>query len=114
MGLIHVFGNKPVPKVLDFFRINSFWDYSLKDISRETEVSHRTLQEMIPRLVKNGVLVQTRTEGKARLYKFNLESRLAKHINRVAIEIDLQYGESLAKGRKPGTEAPRLPLPVSR
>ena len=108
MGLIHIFGNKPIPKVLDFFRVNSFWDYSLKDVSKETDVSYRTLQEIVPHLIRSGILVQTRTEGKAKMYKFNLENSMAKQIQSMAIEIDLQYGESLAK-----KEAESKPLPVS-
>ena len=110
MGLINIFGNRPIPKVLDFFRVNSFWDYSLKDVSKETDVSYRTLQEMIPSLVKSGILIHTRTEGKAKLYKFNLENKLAKQIQNIAIESDLQYGESMAKSKQ---KAEHKLLPVS-
>lgn len=112
MGLIHIFGEKPIPKILDFFRVNSFWDYSLKDVSKETDVSYRTLQEIIPRLTKIGILIQTRTEGKAKMYKFNSENKLAKQIQNMAIESDLQYGEGLAKKAKLGTKIIRTPVPV--
>ncbi|MBU0898880.1 MAG: hypothetical protein KKB03_03100 [Nanoarchaeota archaeon] len=97
MSIIHIFGGKPIPKVLDFFRVNSFWDYSLRDVSKETGISYRSLQEIIPRFVEAGILVQTRTEGKAKMYKFNSENRLSEQIQDIAIESDLQFGEALAK-----------------
>ena len=71
MALTHIFGDKPIPRVLDFFLLNQFWDYSLRDISNETEVSYRTLQGIIPVLVKEEILKYTRTEGKAKLYQIN-------------------------------------------
>lgn len=39
MGLTHIFGNKPLPVVLDFFRVHQFWDYSIKDVQKTTGVS---------------------------------------------------------------------------
>ena len=100
MALIHVFGEKPIPKVLDFFRVNQFWDYSLSDVEEETGVSYRTLQKVIPFLVGAQILKYTRTEGNAKLYMFNKESTVAKELQRLAREVDFQYGESLV-AKKP-------------
>jgi len=100
MGLANIFGDKPIPKILDFFRVYSNWDYSLNDVLRETEVSYRALQIIVPRLVKMEILVQTRTEGRAKMYKFNTESLLAQRIQNIAIEADIEYGKSL-KFRQP-------------
>lgn len=96
MGLVHIFGDKPVPKVLDFFRVHSYWDYSLKDVSKATGISHRTLQQIIPQLVKNGFLKYTRTEGKAKMYMFNNDSAIAKELHEFARTIDFEF----AKGKK--------------
>ncbi len=89
MGLTDIFGEKPEPKVLDFFRLHSYWDYSLKDVSKATDVSHRTLQVLIPKLIKMGFIRYTRTEGKARLYQFNSESPIARHLVEFVRNIDI-------------------------
>ena len=90
MGLAHIFGNKPVHRVLDFFRIHSFWDYSIKDVSKATDVSYRTLQELIPELSKKGFLKYTRTEGKAKLYMFDKDSKIAAELHNFARCIDFE------------------------
>ena len=97
MTLTHIFGDKPIPRVLDFFLVNQFWDYSLRDVSNETEVSYRTLQGVIPTLVKEGILKYTRTEGKAKLYQINKESGVVKHLQKISRESDFEYAERMAK-----------------
>ncbi len=94
MGLTHIFGNKPLPIVLDFFRLHQFWDYSLKDVQKVTGVSHRTLQSTIKQLVKNGFIKYTRTEGKAKLYMFNSDSPVAAELHNFARRIDAEFLKS--------------------
>lgn len=89
MSMVKLFGDRPVHRVLDFFRVYCFWDYSLKDIAKEAKVSHRTLQYIIPRLEKLGMVVYTRTEGKAKLYKFDTKNPLAMQIQDMAITSDI-------------------------
>jgi len=97
MALIHIFGDKPIPRVLDFFTVNQFWDYSLKDVSEETGISYRTLQNIIPHLVKEGILKYTRTEGKAKLYQINRGSRVVKELQKISRESDFEYVEKMVK-----------------
>lgn len=104
MALIHIFGNKPVPRVLEFFMVNQFWDYSLRDVSMETGVSYRTLQTITPLLVQEGILRYTRTEGKARLYQINKDSEAVKQLIKISRASDFEYAERIA-----GKE--RLPVP---
>lgn len=94
MGLTHIFGDKPLPIVLDFFRIHQFWDYSLKDLQKATGVSHRTLQGTIKQLVKNGFIKYTRTEGKAKMYVFNSDSAVAVELHNFARRIDAEFLKS--------------------
>ena len=96
MGLTHIFGNKPLPIVLDFFRLHQFWDYSLKDVQKATRVSHRTLQTTIKQLVKNGFIKYTRTEGKAKMYVFNTDSPVAAELHNFARRIDAEFLKSEA------------------
>ena len=103
--MTNIFGNKPTPKVLDFFRVNQFWDYSIGDVEEETGVSYRTLQKIVPMLVKAGILKYTRTEGNAKLYMFNADSPVAKELQKLAREVDFQYGESLIEKQKVAVRA---------
>ena len=102
MGLTHIFGNKPLPVVLDFFRVHQFWDYSLKDVQKATGVSHRTLQSTIKQLVKNGFIKYTRTEGKAKMYVFNSYSPVALELHNFARRVDAEFlkSEAMHKEKK--------------
>ena len=117
MGLVHIFGKKPIIQVLDFLIVHKYWDYSLKDISEATGVSFRTLQRLIPRLVKEGIVVKTRKEGKAELYIINFESPTVKKLDELATVADLEYAEKISHARK-RVQVPEflkylLPLPTS-
>ena len=100
MALTHIFGDRPIPKILDFFLVNQFWDYSLKDISKETGVSYRTLQTIIPELVREGILNYTRTEGKAKLYQINNKSVVVRELQRISRESDFEYAERMTEKDK--------------
>ncbi len=87
-GLAWVFGGSSA-KLLDFVRVNCFWDYSLRDMSRETGLSWRTVQKVVPRLLKLGILKFTRSEGRAKLYMFNKDSHLAKQLQTIGVVSDI-------------------------
>ena len=93
MALTHIFGDKPIPKVLDFLLVNQFWDYSLKDISLETDVSYRTLHDVVQSLMAQDIVVYTRSEGKAKMYQINRDNRVVKELQAIARENDLEYAE---------------------
>lgn len=97
MGLIHIFGDKPVHRVLDFFRVHSSWDYSIKDVSKATGVSYRTLQKLVPELLRRGFLKYTRTEGKAKLYMFDKDSKIAMELHNFARHIDLESAKPVKR-----------------
>ena len=100
MGLVHIFGEKPIPKVLDFFRVHQAWDYSIKDVSKATGISFRTIQSIMPQLIRKGIVIKTRKEGNANMYIFNRDSHVAKELNNFAREIDFQ-----------SVERPKTPVP---
>jgi predicted transcriptional regulator len=101
MGLVHIFGDKPVPKILDFFRIHQHWDYSIKDVSEATGISYRTLQILMPELVKKRFIKYTRTEGKAKMYMFDNESIIAKDLHEFARKIDIESSKTISERKKP-------------
>lgn len=99
MGLRHVFGDRPVPKLLDFLLVHRFWDYPISELANATGVSYRTLQKITPMLVENQVLKETRVVGNANFYAINLDSPAVRKLDEFAVEADLQFalGEKHAK-----------------
>ncbi|HLD62260.1 MAG TPA: hypothetical protein VI875_00170 [Candidatus Norongarragalinales archaeon] len=92
MGLRHVFGNKPIPRLLDFMLVHRHWDYPISELENATGISYRTLQNIIPRLVANGILIEARTVGNAKFYAINLSSNSVKKLDEFAIQADLDFG----------------------
>src|SRR3989338_10087958 len=88
-GLTDILGDNPTNKVLDFFLINQYWDYSLSQISDETGVNFKTLQELIPKLAKKGLLLKTRRVGKADLYAFNRDNIVAVQLDKYILNVSL-------------------------
>lgn len=91
-----VFGNSPILKVIDFFIEHREFDYSLTEIARNADVGWSTLHQFWKKLVKLGIVIQTRRIGRAELYKLNTENTLVrklieidKEISRTAIEKEL-------------------------
>lgn len=83
---VQVLGESPLILVLDFFLENIVYDYSKSEIARETGISRVTLQEIVERLEKIGVIKLTRISGKAKMYKLNKENQFAQNL----IEFDLR------------------------
>jgi hypothetical protein len=74
LPLEKVFYVPAASRILDFFILNQNLVYSESDISRLTEVSARTLQRVLPILIKEKLLTRDRKEGLAFKYELNLES----------------------------------------
>jgi len=96
-GLTDVLGDNPTNKVLDFFIINQYWDYSLSHISDETGVNFKTLQELVPKLIKKGLLLKTRRVGKADLYGFDRDNIAAVQLDKYLFSMNLvKHGDKKA------------------
>ncbi|MEK6887382.1 MAG: hypothetical protein AABX14_00380 [Candidatus Aenigmatarchaeota archaeon] len=79
-AFMEVFGNSPLIKVLDFLMTYREFDYSLTDIAKESGVGWNTLHSFFFRLVEKGIVKETRQVGRAKLYKLNTESPIAKNL----------------------------------
>ena len=77
-------GGSPTIRVIDFLLENTSFDYSKKDICRNTGVSWNTLESFWQSLEENEIVVFTRKSGKAQLYKLNTANTIAKKL----IELD--------------------------
>lgn len=67
-------GDYPGIRILEFLIEGRFFDYTLTDITEKAGVSWRTLHRIWPNFVKNKIVVITRTVGRAKLYKLNMEN----------------------------------------
>ena len=71
---LRVMGDSPVNRVLDFMVIHQEFDYSMTDIAKLSGVGYSTLKLFWHNLEKGGIVVHTRTVGKAMMYRLNLEN----------------------------------------
>ena len=76
-AFIEVFGSSPLIKVLDFLMTYREFDYSLSDIAME---SASRKHSFFFKLVEKGIVKETRQVGRARLYKLNTDSPIAKNL----------------------------------
>ncbi len=87
-AFVRVFGDSPVVKVIDFLLTEKgLYDYTLKDIAENSNISFVTLQGIFPKLEKIGIVRMTRRIGKAKLYILNEENPLVQKLIRMDKEI---------------------------
>ena len=75
---LSIFGDTPVLRVLVFLIIHEDFDYSMKDIAKFSGVGYSTLKLFWPKLEKEKIVKQTRTVGKAKMFKLNLSKPIVK------------------------------------
>ena len=77
---LSIVGDSPKARVLDFLLMFPKFDYSLTEIARNAEVGYTTLQMFWEDFVKNKIVIQTRTIGKAKLFKLNEDNPVVKEL----------------------------------
>ena len=86
-------GENPKIRVLDFLMDNFALDFSLPQIAEGSNVAYTTLIELLPSLLKQKLLVETRKIGKSKLFKINLDNPVVKAL----FAIDLKLSEAAIK-----------------
>lgn len=81
---IELLGDSPTIRVLDFLLTERELDFSISDMARNSGIGRATLYRIWDELIKNQIIVPTRTIGKANLYKLNIKNPKIKKL----IEID--------------------------
>ena len=71
-------GNSPTTRILDVLLIFNPWDYSMTDLEEAAGVGWTTLHEIIPKLLKVGIIKHTRCIGRAKMYAINKENPYAQ------------------------------------
>lgn len=99
-SLQKIFGDSSVAKVLDFLTLYREFDYSLTEIARNSGVAWRTLSRIWSPLEQYHVVIMTRVIGRAKMYKLNPNSEIAKIIRKLSVEISSVDAEKIAELEK--------------
>ena len=83
-------------RVIDFLMDNFALDFSLPQIAQGSRVAYTTLIDMLPKLLKQGLITETRKIGKSKLFKINLDNPIVKAL----FAIDLKLSEAAIKKEK--------------
>ncbi len=75
---LQIFGDNPVLRVMDFLILNEHFDHSMTDIASESGIGYSTLKLFWQNLEKNKIVKNTRTVGKAKMYKLNFDNPIIK------------------------------------
>jgi len=75
---LSIFGDSPILRVMDFLVVNEDFDYSMTDIASLSNVGYSTLKLFWTKLENEGIVVNVRTVGKAKMYKLNLANPVVK------------------------------------
>ncbi len=91
---IEAFGIKnPTLKVLDFFMDNEGFDYSKTEVMEGTDLSRATLFNVWPKLEALELLIETRSVGRAKMYKLNKKNPVVKKLMELDDAISEYYAQ---------------------
>jgi hypothetical protein len=86
-ALASIFGDAAPCRILQFLLVHRDWDYTLKEIARQTHVGYRTFYRFMPKLIELDVIKVSRRVGAAKLYRLNLDSEIVKNLDKLAISV---------------------------
>jgi predicted DNA-binding protein YlxM (UPF0122 family) len=81
---ISFIGDSPTARIIDYLLTNRELDFSMTDIAKNSKVGRATLYRVWDDLIRNNVIMYTRTIGKAKLFRLNSGNIKIKKL----IEID--------------------------
>ena len=64
-------GDTPKNRIWSFLIVHSEYDYSMKEIAKYSKVGYTTLKKIWKEFRQKNIVLQTRTVGKAKMYKLN-------------------------------------------
>ena len=94
---IEFMGDSPKIRVLDYLITERDLDFSITDMAGNAGIGRATLYRLWDSLVKNQIIIPTRTIGKAKLFKLNKDNPKIRKL----IEIDDMLTVEDLKKRSP-------------
>lgn len=89
-------GDSPTTRLLQFLIEGRAFDYTLTDMTN-AGVSWTTLHRILPKFVKNKIVVKTKTIGRIKLYKLNTENLFVKKLVDLFDTLIMQELEKVAE-----------------
>jgi len=89
--------NIPRSRVLDFLADHVRYDHNMTDISNNANVSRPTLYKLLDELVKEKLIVITRTMGKSKMYQINMENPIIKAMLKADFKVAAEEAEKESK-----------------
>jgi len=102
---LDVVGDSPTMRILQYLIEGRGLDYSLTDITKNSGISWVTLHKIFPKLIKYNIVIKTREIGRAKLYKINEKSEIAKYFISLYDTIIMQELNKVAKSQRIKIEA---------
>ena len=83
--LERIFRNN-IARVIDFLIINQQFNFTTAEISKSSEIPLRTVQRIIPQLIRNNIVIENKYKGKIKNYELNRNSKLVEILRLYSIE----------------------------
>ena len=98
--LERIFRNN-IARIVDFFIINQQFKFTSKEISKLSDTPLRSVQRILPQLVKNKIVIENKYKGKIKNYEINHDFKLVEILRLYSIEtINIFVDEAIGKGKK--------------
>src|SRR3989338_3758277 len=95
---VEFMGESPTIKVLDYLLTERELDFSITDMANNSKIGRATLYRIWDNLIENEIIKSTRTIGKAKLFKLNLNNSKIKKLIEIYDMLTLE--ELRKKNRK--------------
>lgn len=98
--LERIFRNN-IARIIDFFIINQQFKFTSKEISKLSDTPLRSVQRILPHLVKNKIVIENKYKGRIKNYEINHNFKLVEILRLYSIEtINLFVDEAIEKGKE--------------
>ena len=77
---VEFMGDSPMIRILDYLLTERELDFSITDMAENAGIGRATLYRIWESLIKNAIIMPTRTIGKAKLYKLNAKNDKIKKL----------------------------------
>lgn len=85
-----LFSGNATAKIMDFVISSQEWDYSESDIARNSDVSIRTVQRELSKLLESKLIKQVRTVGNAKMYQLDKSYRMGYLLEKLTLSLAQQ------------------------
>jgi hypothetical protein len=98
--LERIFRNN-IARIVDFFITNQQFKFTSKEISKLSDTPLRSVQRILPHLVKNKIVIENKYKGRIKNYEINHNFKLVEILRLYSIEtINLFVDEAIEKGKE--------------